>query len=158
MLTTLLDPAFSLSSKFLSLNPFSPTLLYQTDFLRNLRVLKGDRNPEALMRPNNFHKMRMVQGPVAHARVCVSMCVCTRECAQLLGHVQLFATPWTVAQDQAPLCMEFLGKNTGANCHFLLQGIFPTQGSNPQRLLRLLYLAGGFFTTTPAGRPARTCY
>ena len=22
------------------------------------------------------------------------------------------------------------GKNTGAGCHFLLQGIFPTQGSN----------------------------
>ena len=24
-----------------------------------------------------------------------------------------------------------LGKNTGGGCHFLLQGIFPTQGSNP---------------------------
>ena len=24
----------------------------------------------------------------------------------------------------------FPGKNTGAGCHFLLQGIFPTQGSN----------------------------
>ena len=29
----------------------------------------------------------------------------------------------------------FPGKNTGVGCHFLLQGIFPTQGSNP-RLLR----------------------
>ena len=29
------------------------------------------------------------------------------------------------------------GKNTGMGCHFLLQGIFPTQGSNPG-LLRLL--------------------
>ena len=25
----------------------------------------------------------------------------------------------------------FPGKNTGVGCHFLLQGIFPTQGSNP---------------------------
>ena len=25
----------------------------------------------------------------------------------------------------------FPGKNTGMGCHFLLQGIFPTQGSNP---------------------------
>ena len=25
----------------------------------------------------------------------------------------------------------FPGKNTGVSCHFLLQGIFPTQGSNP---------------------------
>ena len=30
------------------------------------------------------------------------------------------------------------GKNTGAGCHFLLQGIFPTQGLNP-RLLCLLH-------------------
>ena len=26
---------------------------------------------------------------------------------------------------------DFPGKNTGAGCHLLLQGIFPTQGSNP---------------------------
>ena len=26
---------------------------------------------------------------------------------------------------------DFSGKNTGVGCHFLLQGIFPTQGSNP---------------------------
>ena len=28
----------------------------------------------------------------------------------------------------------FPGKNTGAGCHFLLQGIFPAQGSNPHIL------------------------
>ena len=38
-----------------------------------------------------------------------------------------FATPWTVAL-QAPLSMGSPGKNTGVGCHFLLQGIFPTQG------------------------------
>ena len=27
-----------------------------------------------------------------------------------------------------------LGKNTGVGCHFLLQGIFPTQESNPSLL------------------------
>ena len=26
---------------------------------------------------------------------------------------------------------DFQGKSTGVGCHFLLQGIFPTQGSNP---------------------------
>ena len=30
--------------------------------------------------------------------------------------------------------MGFLGKNIGVSCHFLLQGIFPTQGSNPRLL------------------------
>ena len=32
----------------------------------------------------------------------------------------------------------FPGKNTGMCCHFLLWGIFPTQGANPS-LLHLLY-------------------
>ena len=37
------------------------------------------------------------------------------------------------------LCLwAFSGKNTGVGCHFLLQGIFSTQGSNP-RLLGLLH-------------------
>ena len=38
-------------------------------------------------------------------------------------------TLWTVAC-QAPLSVGF-SKNTGLGCHFLLQGVFPTQGSNP---------------------------
>ena len=37
--------------------------------------------------------------------------------------------PWTVTH-QAPLSLEFPGKNTGVGSHSLLQGIFPTQGSN----------------------------
>ena len=40
------------------------------------------------------------------------------------------ATPWTVAY-QAPGPWDFPGQNTGVGCHFLLQGIFPTQGSKP---------------------------
>ena len=32
---------------------------------------------------------------------------------------------------QSFLAWDFPGKNTGVGCHFLLQGIFPTQGSNP---------------------------
>ena len=32
---------------------------------------------------------------------------------------------------QAPHPWDSLGKNTGVGCHFLLQGIFPTPGSNP---------------------------
>ena len=44
-----------------------------------------------------------------------------------------FATPWPIAC-QAPPSMEFSGKNTEMGCHFLLQGIFLTQGLNPCRL------------------------
>ena len=46
---------------------------------------------------------------------------------QSLSHVQLFAAPWAVAR-QAPLSMEFSRQEY---CLALLQGIFPTQGSNP---------------------------
>ena len=38
------------------------------------------------------------------------------------------------------------GKNTGVACHALLQGIFPTQGSNLQ--LMSPALVGRFFTTS----------
>ena len=31
------------------------------------------------------------------------------------------------------------GKNTGESCHFLLQGIFPTQESNPRHCRQILY-------------------
>ena len=50
--------------------------------------------------------------------------------ACMLNYIWLFATLWTVTR-QAPLSMGFPGKNTGLGCHFLLQGIFLTQGPNP---------------------------
>ena len=43
--------------------------------------------------------------------------------------VRFFATPWTVAYQAVH--GDSSGKNTGVGCHALLQGIFPTQGSNP---------------------------
>ena len=47
-----------------------------------------------------------------------------------LSHVWLFATLWTVPTRL--LCpWESPGRNTGVGCRFLLQGNFPTQGSNP---------------------------
>ena len=49
---------------------------------------------------------------------------------KLLSRIRLFATPQTVAR-QAPPSWDFPVKNTGVGCHFLLQGIFLTQGSNP---------------------------
>ena len=48
--------------------------------------------------------------------------------AQPLQHAQLFATPWTIPS-QPPVSMGFPNKNMGVSCHFLLQGIFLTQGS-----------------------------
>ena len=49
-------------------------------------------------------------------------------------------TPRTVAR-QAPLSMEF----SGVGCHFLLQGIFPTQGMNLRLLLGRAGGGDGFY-------------
>ena len=50
-------------------------------------------------------------------------------CFQSLSHVQLFAPQGL--QPARLLCpWNSPGKNTGVSCHFLLQGIFPTQGLN----------------------------
>ena len=44
-------------------------------------------------------------------------------------------TPWTITYQvtatRLPCSRNSPGKNTGVGCHFLLQGIFPTQGLNP---------------------------
>ena len=46
----------------------------------------------------------------------------------------------------------FSGKSTRVGCHFLLQGIFPTQGSN--FISCVSCIAGGLFTTKPLRKPA----
>ena len=58
-------------------------------------------------------------------------------CAQLLSCVLLFATPWTLAP-RLFRPWDFLGKNIGVRCHFLLQGIFLSWELNPC-LLQLLH-------------------
>ena len=45
------------------------------------------------------------------------------------------------------------GKNTGVDCHALLRGIFPTQGSNPGPL-QLLHGQAGSLAREPAGSPS----
>ena len=62
--------------------------------------------------------------------VCVSVCVCAQLCPTLFDSMDCSpsdSSPW-----DSP------GKNTGLGCHFLLQGIFLMQGSNPC-LLHLLH-------------------
>ena len=52
---------------------------------------------------------------------------CPESLSLSLSCARLFATPWT----ENPHPWDFLGKSTGVGCRFLLQGIFPTQASNP---------------------------
>ena len=89
--------------------------------------------------------------PFLRHKACLSPMSSIVHCAVLCSVVSNSATPQTVAL-QSPLSVDFPGKNTGVGCHFLLQGIFPTQGSN---LCSFMFpaLAGRFFTTEPPGKP-----
>ena len=60
-----------------------------------------------------------------------------------IRHVELFATPWTVAH-QAPLSMWFSRQEYWSGLPFPSLGIFPTKRSN-LHLLCLSCIAGGFF-------------
>ena len=68
-----------------------------------------------------------------HIRGALFVCVY----ASSLSLVQLFATSWTVTH-QSPLIMGSFRQEYWMGCHFLLQGIFPTQGLN-LHLLCLLH-------------------
>ena len=48
------------------------------------------------------------------------------------------------------------GKNIGVGCHFLLWGIFPTQGSD--HISCGSCIAGGFFIAKPPGKPSAGTY
>ena len=72
----------------------------------------------------------------------------------MLSHftcVQCFATLQTISTSSS-LKGNSPGKNTGVGCCAFLQGIFPTQGSNPH-LLYLLHWAAGTLPLTPLGEP-----
>ena len=56
----------------------------------------------------------------------ISVCM---YCGQLLRHVSDSENAWTVAHE-APLSMEFSGKQYWSGLPFHLPGEFPTQGSN----------------------------
>ena len=62
---------------------------------------------------------------------CVGFCLK----GKLLSHVWLLATPWAIQSWNSP------GQNTGVGSLSRIQGLFPTQGSNPGLLVcrRILY-------------------
>ena len=71
--------------------------------------------------------------------------------AHSLSRVQLFVTPWAVAC-QMSLSMGLSSKKTGVGCHFLLQGIFLTQGLN-HHLPSLLYWQAESLPLSHLGSP-----
>ena len=77
-----------------------------------------------------------------------SLCVCsvTQSCLTLCNSLDSSLPDFSVHGI-------FQAKNTGIGCHFLLQGIFPTQGSNPH----LLYLLHWQVDSLPLSQLAISC-
>ena len=74
----------------------------------------------------------------------------------MLSHVRLFLTLSTIAcRLLSP--WDFPGKNTGVSCHFLLQGVYLTQGLSPH-LLRLLHWQVNSLPLSCLGSPYRLQY
>ena len=106
-----------------------------------------------------FRYLHQVQTQVLHPCYCSFWkCFPPRVCLvtsftslmwKLLSHVQLFATPQTVAH-QIYLSMEFSRPEYWSSSCSLLQGILPTQGSNPGLPLcrQILY------QSEPPGKPS----
>ena len=71
--------------------------------------------------------------------VCNDVHICSGfECLLVPQSCPTLCDPMGYIQPIRLLCpWDFPGKNTGVGCHFLLQGIFPTQGSNPHFLYLL---------------------
>ena len=74
------------------------------------------------------------------------------ECAKLLQLCPALCDPMDCSPPRVLCRWDFLGKNTGVGCHALLQGIFPTQGSNPC-LRHLLHWQVDSLPPAPPGKP-----
>ena len=72
-------------------------------------------------------------------------------CGQLLRHVQLLVTPWTVAS-QAPLSMRFSRQECWSGMPFPSPGDLLTQGSNPG-LSHFLHWQADSLLTERLGKP-----
>ena len=99
----------------------------------------------------SFFKSMFSENPLDHAFL-APVCVCVRasHC-----YVWFFVTLWTVAPPAPRLLCPWdrPGKNTGMACHFLLQGIFPKQGSNLCLLCLLLWQVDSLPLSHPGSPP-----
>ena len=59
------------------------------------------------------------------------VCLVTQSCPTLCDPMDCSPRGSSICSPSPPPLLDFLGKKTGVGCHFLLQGIFLAQGSNP---------------------------
>ena len=93
--------------------------------------------------------------PASSALAVCALCFVSQSCLTLCNPMDC-SPPGSSIHGDSP------GKNTGVGCYTLLQGIFPTQGSNPGLLLfrwilyHLSHQEDGFLITGPPGKSTNT--
>ena len=118
--------------------------------IHNSKILKYHKTANNLVaKPNLTWPHLAAQTSLADISLCVCVCVCVHASVgfQWLRSCSTFCDP----EDCSPSVSSVHGipqAYTEVCCHFFLQGIFLTQGSN-----HVACIAGEFFTTEPPGKP-----
>ena len=86
-------------------------------------------------RKSSPHSLQLEKTKTRHSQKQINKCMCVCQVASVTFNS---LQPYGLQPTRLLCPWDSPGKNTGAGCHFLLQGLFPTQGSN-LHLLRLLY-------------------
>ena len=103
-----------------------------------------------------MYKINKLQGFIivqhreySHYFIIINIFVVSRSCLTLCDPIDC-SPPGSSVHGDSP------GKNTGVGCHALLQGIFPTQGSNPGIEPRSPTLQADSLLSEPLGKPKNT--
>ena len=80
-------------------------------------------------------------------------CFTVLQCAKLLQLRPTLCSPMDCSPPSTSVHGDPPGQNTGVGCHVLLQGVFPTQGSNPDILVSFIGRWGSL-PLAPSGKPS----
>ena len=112
-----------------------------------VEVERGAQQDGGFLESIHACSVRNVQRQVWKALLRAMFFICVSRVEYSLGSNSL--RPHGLGPTRLLCPWDFPGHNTGVDCHFLLQGIFPTQGSNPG----FLYCRQSLYCLSHQGSP-----
>ena len=100
--------------------------LQRRKWLKTLQIFPSISSWETPFPYLKLEILLLCQVSTAVFQSCVCVCVCACVCSAMSNSLP----PHGLQPTRLLHPWDSPGKNTGVGCHFLLQGIFPTQGSN----------------------------
>ena len=100
--------------------------LQRRKWLKTLQIFPSISSWETPFPYLKLEILLLCQVSTAVFQSCVCVCVCACVCSAMSNSLP----PHGLQPTRLLRPWDSPGKNTGVGCHFLLQGIFPTQGSN----------------------------